>query len=122
VSQAGLFAGADVVFHPGVWSVAGLEELGGGGGCVGGQQLVAPAVEVFEEGQLGAGVGFFAAADDAQVLRSVGQLVTVGPFPQQGGELDESGFVEVTRCSVVIEDGAPGGCGYPVDGGAFPGA
>lgn len=61
MAQAGVLAGADAVLDPGVWSVAGFEELGGLGGGVGGQELVAPAVAVFEQGQLRAGVGLFAA-------------------------------------------------------------
>ena len=48
--ETGLLAGADVVLDPGVGSVAGIEELGIGVGCVGGQELVAPAVGLLEQG------------------------------------------------------------------------
>jgi len=64
---------------------------------------------------LRAGVGFLAAADDAQVFWPARQLVAVGMFAQQGGELYDTGFVEAPGLAVAVEDGAPGGCGYPAD-------
>lgn len=70
MAQTGLLAGTDVVLDSGVGAVAGLEELGGGGWGVGGHQLVAPAVGGFKQRQLGAGVGFFAAANDAGLWAS----------------------------------------------------
>jgi hypothetical protein len=99
MTKAGVLAAANVVLHAGVWSVTCLEELGGLVGGVGGQELVAPAVDFFEQRQLGARMGFFAAADDAQVGWPVRQLVTVGVFAQQGGELDDPGLGQVTRPS-----------------------
>jgi hypothetical protein len=60
-----------------------LEELRGLAGCVGGHELVAPSVCLFEERQLGAGVGLFTAGDDPQVGRPVRQLITTGSGPEQ---------------------------------------
>jgi len=40
-------------------------------------------------------MGFLAAAEDAQVGRPARQLVAVGMFAQQGGELDNPGFAQV---------------------------
>jgi hypothetical protein len=67
LTEAGLLAGADAVFDSGVGTVAGFEELGGCAGGVGGQELVASPVGLLEQGELRAGVGFFAAGDDAQI-------------------------------------------------------
>lgn len=50
MAQAGVLAGADAVLDVGVGSVAGLKELGGLSGGVGGRELVAPAVVFFEQG------------------------------------------------------------------------
>ena len=63
--EASVFPAADPVLDPGVRAVSCVEvgelaELG-----VGGERGVAPAVGLFEQGQLSAGVGAFAAADDA---------------------------------------------------------
>ena len=49
MAEAGLFAAADVVLDAGMGAVAGFEELGGAGGGVGGGELVAPAVDLFEQ-------------------------------------------------------------------------
>ena len=121
MTQTGVLAGANGVLDAGVRSVAGFEELGVGGGGVGGQKVGAPAVGVFEQRQLRAGVGPFAAADDAHVLGPRGQLVTVGSVAQQVGELNDPGLVELAGLALGVEDGAPGGCGYAEDGLAFPG-
>ena len=104
MTQTGILAGADAVLDPGMGSVTGFEELGGCVGGVGGQELVAPAVVFFEQGQLRAGVGFFAAADDAQIGRPVRQLVAMGPFPEQRGELDDPGLGQVAGPAVTVED------------------
>ena len=69
--EPGVLRVADVVLDPGVGAVTGLQEgqLAEPAGCtdrgVGGEQLVAPAVGLVEQGQLSAGEGAFAAADDA---------------------------------------------------------
>ena len=57
-AEAGVFAGADAVFDPGVGAVAGLQELdrSGAGRGVGGDHLVAQAFDGVEQGQLRAGV------------------------------------------------------------------
>lgn len=82
MTQPGLLAGANVVLDAGVRAVTGLEELCAGGRGVGGHQLVAPPVGDFEQGQLGAGVGLFAAADDPQVRGPGRQPVAVGVLAQ----------------------------------------
>ncbi len=48
MTQASVLAGTDAVLDAGVGSVPGFEELGGLAGGVGSQELVAPAVAVFE--------------------------------------------------------------------------
>jgi len=78
MSEARFLAAADAVLDAGVRPVAGLEELSGDAGVLVGGELVAPAVDLFEQGQLRARVGFLPAADDAQIGRPVLQLVTVG--------------------------------------------
>jgi hypothetical protein len=55
-AEAGVFAAADAVLDPGVGAVAGIEERELPDRGVGGDALVAPAVVVFEDGQLSAGV------------------------------------------------------------------
>jgi hypothetical protein len=56
--------------------VAGLKELGGLAGSVGGHELVAPAVAGFEQGQLRAGVGL----SRRQMMRmSAGQRASWSP-------------------------------------------
>jgi hypothetical protein len=119
MTEAGLLAAANGVLHARVRSVAGLEELGGLAGGAGGQELVAPAVDGFEEGQLRAGVGFFAAADDAHLGGPARQLVATRSFPQQGGELDDPGLAGVAGLALWVEDGGPGGGGDQVNGRAF---
>ncbi len=84
--------------------------------------MVAPAVGLFEQGQLGARVGFLPAADDAQVGGSGRELVAVGVFAQQGGELDDAGRVESAWLAVGVEHVIPGGRGDAADRGAFPAA
>ncbi|MGH3999858.1 MAG: hypothetical protein ACRDTJ_20635 [Pseudonocardiaceae bacterium] len=86
-------------------------ELGGGAGGVGGQELVAPAVVLFQQGQLRAGVGLFAAADDAHIGWPAHQLVTTRSCSEQGGELDDAGFCGVSRLAVCVEDGAQADAG-----------
>ncbi len=49
MAQSGLFAAADGVFDAGMRAVAGFEELGAQAWGVGGGELVAPAVELFEQ-------------------------------------------------------------------------
>lgn len=49
MTQASVLASADGVLHAGMRSLAGFEELGVGGGGVGGQQLVAPGVVLFKQ-------------------------------------------------------------------------
>jgi hypothetical protein len=99
--------------------VAGFEELRGPAGCVGGQELLAPPIDLFEQSQLCAGVGFLAAGDDAQVLGSVRQLVTVWSFPEQGGELDHCGLSQVSGCTFGVEHVVPAVLGCAAEGGAF---
>jgi len=113
MTEAGLLAGADAVLDPGVRAVAGLEELGAVGGGAGSQQLVAPPVDLLEQRQLGSGVGFLAAGDDAQVGGPARELVTVGSFPQQGGEFDDTGLIGVAGLSLRVENSLPGAGGGP---------
>jgi hypothetical protein len=107
VAQAGGLAGADAVLHAGVRAVAGFEELGVGAGGVGGQELVAPPVGGLEQGELRAGLGFFAAGDDAQVSWPARQLVTAWCVAQQGGELDDARFPGVAGLALGVKDSAP---------------
>jgi len=67
-AQAGVLAGADTVLD-GVGPVAGVEERELPDAGVGGQALVAGAFAFFEGVELGAGVGPFAADEDASSRR-----------------------------------------------------
>ena len=78
--EAGVLAGADVVLDLGVGSVAGFEEGELFARGVGGGEAVALSVGLFEQAQLGAGAGSFAAADDPHVGRPVGGFVA----PERG--------------------------------------
>jgi hypothetical protein len=111
MTKSGLLAGADVVFDPGVGAVAGLEELGGLGGSVGGHEFVAPAVDLFEQRQLRVRVRLLAPADDAHVGWPVRQLVAIGVLPEQGGQLNDPGLGQVAGLAVSVEDSGPDACG-----------
>jgi len=52
----------DAVLHAGMRAVAGLEEVGLPAAGVGGEQLVAPAVGLLQDAQLGTRRGSFAPA------------------------------------------------------------
>jgi len=112
VSQAGGFSGANVVLDAGVRAVAGFEELRGSDRRVGGEQLVALAVEFFEQRQLCAGVGLLAPADDPHVGWPGVQLVTVGSFTQQPGQFGNPGFGQVAGLAAGVQDRVPGAGGY----------
>lgn len=58
--------------------MGGFEELEGSGGGIGGDDLVALARVLFEQGQLRAGVGVVAADDDPHVGWPAGEAVTAG--------------------------------------------
>ena len=62
MAQAGGLPAADPVLHPGVGAVAGLEEVRLPAAGVGGEQLVAPAVGLLQDAQLGTRRGSFAPA------------------------------------------------------------
>src|SRR2546423_13373771 len=108
MTEAGLLAGADAVLDPGVRAVAGLEELGAVGGGAGSQQLVAPPVDLLEQRQLGSGVGFLAAGEDAQAGGPARELGTVGAFPPQGGEFDATRLTGGAGPSLRGGDRLPG--------------
>src|SRR2546430_9946811 len=99
MTEAGLLAGADAVLDPGVRAVAGLEELGAVGGGAGSQQLVAPPVGLLEQRQLGSGVGFLAAGDDAQVGVSGPEPGCTGAFCHYGAEVGLTGRIACARPS-----------------------
>ena len=61
MGQAGVLAAADAVFDSGLGAVSGFAELDLCAGGVGGDDLVALAGVLFEQGQLRAGVGVLAA-------------------------------------------------------------
>jgi len=100
LAQAGVFAGADGVFDPGVDPVGGVDVGGAGapaaqaGRQVGDPQAVAPAVFGLEQGELGAGVGPLAAGEDAHRRWPVVKLVPGGAFAQQPGQLGDMGFLD----------------------------
>ena len=68
----------DPVLDAGVGAVSGFEERQLPDPSVGGDGLVAPPVGLFEQGQLGAGVGSFPADDDPHPGRPAGQVEQVG--------------------------------------------
>jgi hypothetical protein len=99
MAEAGLLPVADVVLHAracGRWR--GLEELGGFAGCVGGEELVAPPVDGFEQGQLRAGVGF---SRRQMMRRSLGQFASSPSGPSR------SRAVSSTTPASVRPRGAP---------------
>ena len=105
MSQAGAFRAADLVFDSGLGSVAGFEELDLPAGGVGGGDLVALALVLLEQGQLGAGVGVLPADDDPHVRRPPGEAVTAGAVAQQPGQL---GDLRVRpRCPVGVQRRGP---------------
>lgn len=59
--QTGVFVTADAVFDSGLGAVSGFAELDFCAGGVGGDDLVALALLVLEQAQLGAGVGVLSA-------------------------------------------------------------
>jgi hypothetical protein len=77
---------------------------------------------LFEQRQLRAGVGFLAAADDAQVNGPALQLVTVGVSAQQRGQLGDGGLGLGAWFAVDVEHAVPGRRGDAADRRAFPGA
>src|SRR4051812_2902575 len=92
---------------------------------VGGHELVAPAVGLFQGAQLRAGRGAFTAAQDPHVGRPVLQVVPAGADAQQPSQLDHSGAVfavEITGRAVavphvlpvILADVANGGAGAVV--------
>ncbi|MGH3594317.1 MAG: hypothetical protein ACRDRF_25275, partial [Pseudonocardiaceae bacterium] len=73
--------------------MSGFAELDVGAGGVGGDDLVALALLLFEQAQLRTGVGVFAADDDPHVDRPAGEAVPAGAVAQQSGELGDLGVV-----------------------------
>jgi len=88
-SQAGAFRAADLVFDPGLGTVAGPGELDLPAGGAGGGDLVALALVLLEQRQLRAGVRVLPADDDPHVRRPPGEAVTAGAVPQQPGQLSD---------------------------------
>jgi hypothetical protein len=66
VIEAGGLPCPHAVLDPGVGAVAGFEEVQLPAGSVGGHELVAPSVGLFQGAQLRPGRGAFAAAQDPQ--------------------------------------------------------
>jgi hypothetical protein len=100
-SEPGVFGDSDPVFDPGVGAVAGFQESDLPGSRVGDERLVAPPITLFEEAELGAGVGVFAADDDPHPGRP-GLPQGVG---QQAGDLHDVGvFADI---AVGVDRGCP---------------
>ncbi|GAB2949892.1 hypothetical protein GCM10027280_43100 [Micromonospora polyrhachis] len=85
-AEAGGFAGADAVFDAGVGAVSGFEVLDAAvaGWGVGGHDLVPPAFDGVEQGQLGAGVWAFAADEESGALRPAGRVEQAGDLADLG--------------------------------------
>jgi hypothetical protein len=116
--EAAVIAAADAVFYPALGAVSGFGELDGSARGVGGDQLVALARVVFEQGgQLRTGVDIFP-ADNPHVGRPAGQPITAGAVTHQPGECGDLGVVaSVAR---RVERGLPGGGGDLAGRGAGP--
>ena len=143
-ADAGVLAGADAVFDPGVHAVGGVDAghltapVGCAGGQVGDPQGVPPAVCGFEQGQLGAGMWVLAAGKDPHGGGPGGELVPGRALAQQGGQLTDVSFLDpaltVAAATVgagvisaaladlvtVIDGDLPGVPGDGGDRGAFP--
>jgi hypothetical protein len=109
-AEAGVLAAADVVLDPGVGPVAGLQVLdrpSARDGGVGEEDLVAHALVLVEQGQLGAGVGPLAADDDPGAVRVPGEVDQAGQFGDLGAG---------ARGAVLLQGGVPDALGQGPDG------
>jgi len=99
----------DAVFDAGMRAVPGFQERQLSGGGVGDEGLVTPAVGLLEQGQLGAGVGAFAAHDDPHPGRPGAQVEQPGEF----GDIAAGAYTAVS-----IQCGSPYLLGDQRDGRA----
>jgi hypothetical protein len=88
-------------------AVTRLQEVKLAAGSRGDEQGVAPAVGLFQQRQLSAGTGPFAAADHPYRLGPARELVAAGAVAQQAGQLDDTGVIEAACLALCVGDVLP---------------